>query len=205
MTLFSERIKEIRTDLGMNKAQFAEHICTSPSNITRYEQKDMNVSMSAIEEISKNLHISPSWLMGWSDDKYGLDQLDYNKVPIINRVKDGVPLLSPDNYEGFEIVNENRRADFCAIANDGDMCNAGINVGDMVFFKRQDKYQNNDLVGIIYNTAIFVRRYNKYGKTIVIQTEGFHKKQDKKELIFQDSATELIIAGKVSFVIAEVF
>ena len=41
MSAFSERIKEIRESLSMNKSQFAIFLDTNIANISRYEHADM--------------------------------------------------------------------------------------------------------------------------------------------------------------------
>ena len=199
MILFSERIKKIRNDLEMNKAQFAAHIGTSPSNITRYEKGDMNISISTLEEISEKLEISPSWLLGWSNAKYYTDKPDYKIVPIISFDKAKLKsIMHPDNYDGFEIVGIDRDPDFCTKINNEEMSKTGINDSSTVFFKKQDEYKNGDLVGVLRSDFIIVRRYYKDGAISWLR-------QESSKFVDEEFSEDERIVGKVIFIITEVY
>lgn len=67
-----ERIKELRTKLGLSQVEFADKINVSKQTLYKYENNIItNIPSDKIEEAAKLGNISPSYLMGW-------DNIDWN-------------------------------------------------------------------------------------------------------------------------------
>lgn len=67
-----ERIKELRTKLGLSQVEFADKINVSKQALYKYENNIItNIPSDKIEEAAKLGNISPSYLMGW-------DNIDWN-------------------------------------------------------------------------------------------------------------------------------
>ena len=68
--MIGERIKSARLALGYSAEQVASHLNVSPATIYRYENGDISkLSSKIIKPLADYLCISPSYLMGWSDEK----------------------------------------------------------------------------------------------------------------------------------------
>lgn len=64
-----ERIKEIRTKLGVSQVSFADKIGVSKQTLYKYENNIItNIPSDKIEAIAEIGGISPSYLMGWDDE-----------------------------------------------------------------------------------------------------------------------------------------
>lgn len=64
-----ERIKALRKERGLTAEQVAEAIGVSRATIYRYETKDIeNMPITVLEPLSKILHCSPGYLMGWEEN-----------------------------------------------------------------------------------------------------------------------------------------
>lgn len=75
-----ERIKELRTQLGLSQVEFAEKINVSKQTLYKYENNIItNIPSDKIEEAAKVGHVSPSYLMGW-DEKDGLTEKDNKDI-----------------------------------------------------------------------------------------------------------------------------
>lgn len=67
--MIGERIKNARIALGLSAEQVAAFLGVSPATIYRYENGDISKLPSKfIKPLAEYLCVSPSYLMGWTDD-----------------------------------------------------------------------------------------------------------------------------------------
>lgn len=149
MSAFSERIKEVRESLAMNKSEFAIFLDTNVANISRYEHADMGVSMEAVERIAKKAGISPGWLLGWTNDKYPKDSCLPKRIPIIGVIAAGVPIFAQENIEDFTCEPHNTNADFCLRVKGDSMIGARILNGDIVYIKKQSTVESGEIAAVL--------------------------------------------------------
>ena len=65
-----ERIKSRRKEIGLSAEEVAKELGVSPATVYRYESNDiMNMRIDKLEPIAKALRTTPTYLMGWEDDK----------------------------------------------------------------------------------------------------------------------------------------
>lgn len=57
-----DRIKQVRTNAGLNIKQFAERIFTTSASVSRYESGERVPSNAVLLAISNEFHISYAWL-----------------------------------------------------------------------------------------------------------------------------------------------
>lgn len=108
MSSVGERIKALRTNLGLSADDLAEKIGKNRATIFRYENGDIeSMPLEVLEPIAKALNVHPGVLMGWGEPsafpnnspeeiEKALDLYDrYKKAipPIQNAVEN---LLKPD-------------------------------------------------------------------------------------------------------------
>ena len=67
--MIGDRIKEARQRLGYSAEQVAAFLGVSPATVYRYENGDISKLPSKfIKPLADYLCVTPSYLMGWSDD-----------------------------------------------------------------------------------------------------------------------------------------
>ena len=67
--MIGDRIKQARLALGYSAEQVAAFLKVSPATVYRYENGDISKLPSKfIQPLAEFLCVTPSWLMGWSDD-----------------------------------------------------------------------------------------------------------------------------------------
>ncbi len=70
MALINERIKERRISLNLTLAQIADGLGVKEATVQRYESGDIkNIKHDTIIALSEILKCSPTYLMGWDEDK----------------------------------------------------------------------------------------------------------------------------------------
>ncbi|MCG8483475.1 MAG: helix-turn-helix domain-containing protein [Clostridia bacterium] len=197
MSKFSQRLKEVRESLGLNKVQFAEYVGSSPANITRYEKEDMNVSLEAVKQISDKLSINPGYLLGWEEDKY-VDMETYKKIPLIGTIAAGTPILATENIDGFEFVSQVENVDFSLKVKGNSMIGARIYDGDIVYIKQQPDVENGEIAAVMINDEnATLKRVYKVDGSIILHSEN----PEYKDMIFRKKEMKsLKILGKaISF------
>ena len=67
--MIGQRIKEARIALGYSAEQVAAFLNVSPATVYRYENGDISKLPSKfVKPLAEYLCVSPSWLMGWTED-----------------------------------------------------------------------------------------------------------------------------------------
>ena len=62
-----ERIRQRREELGISQTALADAVNSTKQNIYKYETGAItNIPSDKIEQIAAVLHVTPSYLMGWS-------------------------------------------------------------------------------------------------------------------------------------------
>lgn len=69
LQIFSDRLKELRTSLGLTQAQFVDGLGITASALSAYEKNLKNPSISVARRIAQKYHISIDWLCGLSEKK----------------------------------------------------------------------------------------------------------------------------------------
>lgn len=67
--IFSSRIKELRSSLGLSQTEFANSICVTQATLSSYENQKKNPSLDILKTISKTYDVSIDWLCGLSEHK----------------------------------------------------------------------------------------------------------------------------------------
>ena len=65
-----ERIKEVRTDAGLNQIEFAKRIGVGPSTVTNYEKGTRTPTNAVIQNICRVFHVSKEWILNGTGKKY---------------------------------------------------------------------------------------------------------------------------------------
>lgn len=160
-----ERIKEIRTKIGMSQVEFADKIDVSKQTLYKYENNIItNIPSDKIEAAAKIGGVTPAFLMGW--DK--IDKKHSNKGTIINvygRVAAGIPLeMIEDIIDTEEIPEEMAKTgEFFGLQIHGDSMEPKISEGDIVIVRRQDDAETGDtVIATVNGTDATCKRLKKY-------------------------------------------
>lgn len=69
--LFGKRLNELKKGSGLTYKQIAEELGLVRSTVCKYAKGDItNVTLNMVVKIADFFQVSPSWLAGWTDDKY---------------------------------------------------------------------------------------------------------------------------------------
>lgn len=144
-----EIIKENRLRLGLTMKELADRVGVSEATVSRWESGEIsNMRRSAIVSLAKELHISPSTLMGW--EEYHLPTKTV-KIPILGSVPAGVPIEAITNILGEVEIDEllTLSGKYFALKIQGDSMLPEIKDGDVVIVRQQENVENGE-IAIVY-------------------------------------------------------
>jgi len=165
---FGERINKIRCEKGMTQDELAQAVgYKSRSTIAKIESGERDVPQSMIIALAKVLDTSPSFLMGWNDNSTEvsiepsltakneykgfniLDKENIYMIPIFGSVSAGFGSYADNQILGYEpvyIEKPHEAEETIAITVKGDSMYPKIEEGDLVIVRKQDYFENGDIV-----------------------------------------------------------
>lgn len=71
LKLFQKRLKELKDESNLSYEQIANNLGLVRSTVQKYAEGNIKkITVTTIENIANFFQVSPSWLAGWTDDKY---------------------------------------------------------------------------------------------------------------------------------------
>ena len=163
----ANKIREIRKARGFTLDTLAEAVGTTKQTIQRYETGVIsNIPQEKIELIARVLSVTPSALMGWSDNDYpsakGVLPITIKRLPILGEIACGEPIYAREEHESYISADSHLDADFCLKAHGDSMIGARIYDGDIVFIRAQDSVDNGEIAAVIINEEATLKRVYFY-------------------------------------------
>jgi repressor LexA len=93
-------------------------------------------------------------------------------IPIVGRVRAGVPVLAEENIEGYlPVATELARGEetFALKVKGDSMIGDGILEGDLVIIRRQETAVNGDIVCALIGNEATLKRFQRKGNQITLQ------------------------------------
>ena len=128
---------------------------------------------------------------------------DIKKIPILGRVAAGTPLFAEQNVEGFMTFNPQLTgidADFILRISGDSMRDAYINNNDLIFVRKMNFPNNNDIIVALLDEEATVKRFFKEQDHIRLQPEN----PDYKPIIINKNDLYFRILGKVIAIIHKI-
>lgn len=165
--MLKTNIREIRKARGLTLDALAEIVGTTKQTIQRYETGVIsNIPRERIQQLAKALSVTPSALMGWSENKYpaanGIMPISVKKLPILGEIACGEPIYATEEHESYVAADSKLDADFCLKAHGDSMTGARIFDGDIVFIRSQDTVDNGEIAAVIINDEATLKRVYFY-------------------------------------------
>lgn len=206
MSDFNDLIKNRRVELGLTQLDIAKATGVSEATVSRWESGQIsNMRRSKIAALSKVLQLSPGTLMGMEPEVPDVTKtvgtpIDYSKyslIPILGRIRAGLPLLAEENVEGYTLTDLNGGAEYFALRVTGDSMNAiGILEGHILHVRRQPEVENGEVaVVMVGDEDATVKRFYATDKTVTLMpqsTNPIHLPQ-----IYDVTKTPIRVLGKV--------
>ena len=164
--MLAKNLKKLRKEKRMTLDELAARIGTSKQTIHRYENGIIaNIPSEKVEQLAAALEVTPSALMGWSEQNEtipGIMPISVKKLPILGDIACGEPIYASEEHESFATANETLDADFCLRAHGDSMMGARIYDGDIVYIRSQNSVDNGEIAAVIINDEATLKRVYYY-------------------------------------------
>ena len=209
MNNLSSTLKRRRKELGLTLAQVADMMGVSEATVQRWESGNIkSVRYDKIDKLAQVLKVEPSEIMGWNTskqeddklDKFGADIIDLShmkRIPILGRIRAGMPIYAAENIEGYTLTDLNGGAEYFGLRVTGDSMNAArIQDGDVVIVRRQDIVENGQIaVVLIDGQDATLKRFNRDGDIVTLMPQSTNPKN--KALTYNLKSSSVKILGLV--------
>lgn len=173
--LFPERFSELIKDSKLSYDEIAKKLgIKSKGTISKYANGDIkNPNISMVEQIANTFGVSPSWLIGFTDNKYYDEKLenDYIKIPIIKGLKNLLKL--PDyNSKSYIVVSKTLTKNniFLGYKITDDSMYPPIFNEDIILVEKTSEYKNGDIgLFVINNADILIRQIIDKDNSIILK------------------------------------
>lgn len=208
-----DKIKSRRLELGLTLDEVAQKIGVAASTFQRYESGEIkNMRRDKVKKIADVLELSPSYLMGWSEqsDTTEFDSSQYDniiplkkdylkKIPLVGDIACGEPILANEEYESLVVIDGSINADFCLRCKGDSMVNARILDGDIVFIHKQDAVENGEIAAVIIDNEATLKRVNYKPEKNMLILKAENPKYDDFVYIGEELETIKILGKAVAF------
>lgn len=191
-------IKALRLKKGLTQEELGKYIGVQKSAIRKYESGMIeNIKRSAIQKMADVFNVSPSYIMGFTNNSNisNIYPIEKYKIPMLGEVACGKPIYCVEDRESYVEVGTKIRADFCLRARGDSMTGARINDGDIVFIQKQSMVDNGDIGVVIIDNEATLKRVFYYPdkQKLVLQSEN---PKYEPFVFVGDELNDIIILGR---------
>lgn len=128
LSIFSERLKNLRTGLGLSQTEFVDGIGITASSLSAYEKNSKIPSIGVVKKIAEKYNVSIDWLCGLSEDKQINQEIRtysdlFKLLRKINNISKNFCIFESDysessnTYSGVVIFNDRYMAEMLDVWN----------------------------------------------------------------------------------------
>ncbi len=174
---FQKRLEKALKFRNIKPVELHEKTGISESLLSKYLSGNAIARQRKITLISDALKINPVWLMGYDVpmEEVKTDKLGnpISEIPLLGTVKAGYDYMAQENWEGMIEVDKDvikDGADYFALKIKGDSMSPVLIENDIVVIKKQEDFENGDLVvAIINGDEATIKKGRKNDTSIVLQ------------------------------------
>ena len=174
---FQIRLEKALKYRHMKPVELHEKTGISESLLSKYLSGNAVARQKKITLISDVLNINPVWLMGYNvpieelkTDLLGNPIVD---IPLLGTVKAGYDYMAQENWEGMIKVDKDvikDGFDYFALEVKGNSMSPVLIEGDIVIIKKQEDFENGDIVvAIIDGDEATIKKGKKSDNSILLQ------------------------------------
>ncbi|WP_296114992.1 LexA family transcriptional regulator [uncultured Anaerococcus sp.] len=206
----SKRLKEIMSERNLRQVDILNAIrknghYMSKSALSQYINGKSEPDQEKLSILSDTLGVSETYLMGYqtkndvnSNNIIKIDKVKLKKVPLLGQISCGKPYFSESNYgEYINVDTETFEADFALKADGWSMVDAGIDDGDIVFFKSTPQVENGSIVAVSIDGEATLKRFVRVDRSQII-LQPYNESIAPIILKEEDNKTIRILGEKVA-------
>lgn len=172
------RLKQAREFNNITLEEAGRKVDVHKSTVLRWENGETEkIKLPIIEILAQYYNVNPVWLMGYEVPmrEFKTDELGnpVTEIPLLGTVKAGYDYMAQENWDGMIEVDKNiikDGSDYFALKIKGDSMSPVLIEDDIVIIKKQEDFENGDLVvAIINGDEATIKKGRKNDTSIVLQ------------------------------------
>lgn len=163
--IFSNNLKNILKEKGIEQQDLAIKIGISPSSISQWISCQKYPRINTILKIADYLNVSYDDL---TSDKNVIPNRSYS-IPILGSIAAGIPILAQENIEDYYTIDARINADFALKVKGESMIDDHIFNNDLVFIKQTPICENGSIAAVLIGEEATLKRFYKNGNQIILQ------------------------------------
>lgn len=147
-------INERRKQLNLTLKEIADYVGVSEATVSRWESGNIaNMRRDRIAALAQILKVSPIDIMGVTDDDNYDDSIKSVQIPVLGRVKAGIPMTAIESIIDYEEISQEqaRTGEFFGLQIKGDSMEPKISEGDVVIVRKQETVENGEIAVVLIN------------------------------------------------------
>lgn len=178
LDLIIERLKKTIEKSGYSYAELEKKTGVSKSALQRYASGlTKKIPVDVIIAVGNAVGVSSAWIMCWDEGKNiptGFNPAPKMvKRPRLGAISCGDPIMSEQNFEGYDDVPEDVNCDFTLLCEGDSMIGARICDGDTVYIKQQPTIENGQIAAVLIDgTEKLLKRVYITEDSIILQAEN---------------------------------
>lgn len=106
-----------------------------------------------IAALAQILKVSPIDIMGVTDDDNYDDSIKSVQIPVLGRVKAGIPMTAIESIIDYEEISQKQAqtGEFFGLQIKGDSMEPKISEGDVVIVRKQETVENGEIAVVLIN------------------------------------------------------
>lgn len=199
----AHNIKRLMAERGWNQIQTSKISGISKSTLSDYINAKTLINVGNVEKLAiafgvQKSEIDPSFASNYISEEnsiYNTSNVNTIKLAIYGTISCGNGVLAEEDIEGYEEIPKSwiRGGDYFLLRAKGDsMINARIIDGDLLLIRKQETFENGEIVAVIVNNEALLKRIFKTDDNIILQSEN-----PKYPPIIVTSDDDLKIVGKL--------
>ena len=176
-----QRLKESRLNSKKTLEQIGMLCGVHKTTVMRWETGDIErIGLPTIQLLASYYGVSDAWLSGLNVPKTeartpnGFNPVPNTvKKPRLGAISCGDPIMSEQNFEGYDDVPEDVNCDFTLLCEGDSMIGARICDGDTVYIKQQPTIENGQIAAVLIDgTEKLLKRVYITEDSIILQAEN---------------------------------
>ena len=175
---FSNRLEKAMQMRNLKASELSEKAHIPKSAISQYLSGLYEAKQKSIFKLASVLNVSEAWLMGMDVPMEKITKLDklgnpVTEIPLLGTVKAGYDYMAQENWDGMIEVDKNiikDGSDYFALKIKGDSMSPVLIEDDIVIIKKQEDFENGDLVvALINGDEATIKKGKKSDNSILLQ------------------------------------
>lgn len=198
--IFSQNLRSLMNKNNKDRNQICDDLGLKYTTFTDWVNGKKYPRIDKIELLANYFKVRKSDLIedqSQKENEFGADIIDLSnmkRIPILGRIRAGMPIYAAENIEGYTLTDLNGGAEYFGLRVTGDSMNAArIHEGDIVIVRRQDIVENGQIaVVLIDGQDATLKRFNRDGDIVTLMPQSTNPKNKALTYNLKNSSVKIL-------------